>query len=117
MSRKGTLAMAVSCLVVMVSSVSAGPGLLSREVAVEKAVAILKGDPYGRTPRAVRRHIVESVLLTAGDAKCGSGRPQWRFHVHVPRAEAPEKLNTIDGFLVLDARSGDFACAGLPFLD
>lgn len=92
--------------------------LLTQRQAQAKAIAILKGDPYGRTTAEVSRHIRKTELLRAGTSICGPvAKPLWSFHVVVPTAENPAGPATIAGTLVLDAASGRLECAGLPFLD
>jgi len=91
---------------------------LSEGRARAAAIAILKGDPYGQTTEQVAQNIVASQLLNGGSTRCGgkTAKPVWEFHVVVPANRNPNG-NPIDGFLVLDARSGKMICAGLPFLD
>ncbi|MBN9081296.1 MAG: hypothetical protein BGP04_23730 [Rhizobiales bacterium 62-17] len=92
--------------------------LLTKRQAQAKAVAILKGDPYGKTTADVSKHIRKAELLRAGKSICGPvAKPLWSFHVVVPAAENPAGPATIAGTLVLDAASGQLECAGLPFLD
>lgn len=94
--------------------------LLSESLARSKAIALLKGDPYGQTSQEVERNILEGQLITSGDTKCGgtaTRTPVWQFHVLVPAARNPSGANDIDGYLLLDARTGKLTCAGLPFMD
>jgi hypothetical protein len=83
------------------------------------AATILKGDPYGKTPDQIAKNIASAQLLTAGVTECGSkvSKPVWQFHVVVPKNRNPSGDSEIDGFLVIDARTGKMVCAGLPFLD
>ena len=86
---------------------------ISEAKAKAAAVKILIGDPYGKTPAAVLSHIKGAMLVTSGTTGCGPVRhPQWVLHVVAQGMDQP-----IDGDLVLNARSGELDCAGLPFLD
>lgn len=91
---------------------------LSEEQALAIAIGILKGDPYGNTETEVASHITEAKMITAGTA-CGEKvrSPVWHFHVFVPKEDMPIGDSPIDGYLVIDGRSGKLLCAGLPFLD
>lgn len=98
-------------------SLSTEPAFLSEEQARAKAIAILKGEPYGNTPNDVMKRISEAHLITAGTL-CGKKvhSPLWRFHVSVPKNAMPTGNNAVDGDLVIDARSGMMLCSGLPNL-
>ena len=93
-------------------------GVMSERQARTAAVAILKGDPYGKTDGQVLKNMTEAQLITAGSV-CGAKitHPLWRFQVDVPKARNPSGDNDIKGYLVIDARTGKLVCAGLPFLD
>ncbi len=93
--------------------------LLSESRARAQVISLLKGDPYGRTSQDVARNVLEGQLIISGDTKCGgkASFPVWQFHVLVPAARNPNGDADIDGYLLLDARSGKLTCAGLPFLD
>lgn len=93
--------------------------LLSQEQARAKAIAILQGNPYGNTLREVAGRMVEAQLITAGTVCRGVKvrSPLWEFHVVVPENVVPDGNGAIDGYLVIDGRSGKMVCAGLPFLD
>jgi hypothetical protein len=82
------------------------------------AARILKGDPYGGNFDEIIQNIESAQLITAGSV-CGSRvtKPVWQFHVVVPKERNPSGDNEINGFLVIDARTGKLVCAGLPFLD
>jgi hypothetical protein len=88
--------------------------LLSQQQALAKAISVLRGDPYGKTNAQVARNIKQSQLLPDGKGTpCGAlNKPVWQFHVVVVSPE-----HQIDGYLVLDARSGKMVCANLPLLD
>ncbi len=95
-------------------------GLLSEAQARLKAVAILKGDPYGETTKAAAEKIRKAQLIAGGTSDCGASpvvRPVWQFHVVVPKDIVAHGNEPIDGYLVIDARSGKLECASLPFLD
>jgi hypothetical protein len=99
--------------------VAYGAGTLSEAQALAKAISILAGDPYGGTPKEVAANIQEVQLIAAGSDHC-QGRimgPVWQFHVVVPKERMKDGNSPIDGYLVLNARTGKIVCAGLPFLD
>ncbi len=109
----------LSGLLIVAPCLAQAAPLLSESLARSKAIALLKGDPYGRTPQEVARNILDGQLITSGDTSCGGKTtvPVWQFHVLVPAARNPSGQNDIDGYLLLDARTGKLRCAGLPFLD
>lgn len=93
---------------------------LSEAQARNKAAVILQGDPYGPTVNVAASRIQKAQLLTAGTTDCGGGavtRPVWQFHITVPANVVSYGNEPINGYLVLDARSGKMLCASLPFLD
>jgi len=93
---------------------------LSEQQARQKAAAILKGDPYGPTAKIAGSRIQKAQLIKAGTTDCDGSpviRPVWQFHVTVPANVVAYGNELIDGYLVLDARSGTMQCATLPFLD
>lgn len=99
-----------SCL--LATAAPARPAM-SKQAARRAAVAILIGDPYGRTPAAVSRNLVSQEMLT--DDYCRTGKRVWKFRVVLrPSATLP---HGVDGYLVLDAATGSLVCAGLPLLD
>lgn len=90
---------------------------LTEKQALAKAVSILKGDPYGDDAPQVLANITERRLGPRKDTVCGGGAsPVWAFHVVVKTAEDHDG-GPIDGWLVIDAKSGRLVCANLPFLD
>ena len=95
--------------------------LLSRGDAHDRAVEILQGEPYGRTPTQISQAIKSELLVVDGkdENACDvdyAKNPAWQFHVVVEKTE-PTAAAGIDGYLWLDARTGKLICAGLPFLD
>lgn len=94
---------------------------LTQPAALQKAIAILKGDPYGKTPAEVRKHIVGTALVFPGSRAqdaCGpTKKPVWVFDVAVPAASGAAAHEAISGSLILDAATGKMECATLPFLD
>jgi hypothetical protein len=111
---------ASSAILLLVSSVAQAASLLSERQARAKAIHILQGDPYGKTPAEVASHIKDAALERDGMTKaCGAkGRPAWEFRVVVVTADKDQFNNgVIDGFLALDARSGALLCANLPLLE
>lgn len=103
--------LAAGALVAVAPSASAAT--LSAAAAKQAAIRILIGDPYGQTPAAVARVIKGQAL--GADTHCGGSRQSWTFTVVVPPSAT--RPDGIDGYLVLDSRSGKLICAGLPFLD
>lgn len=101
----------------MVASSPASAGEMSEKKALSTAVEILEGDPYGNTLAEVTGNIRDRRLTRRADTVCGGGSGRvWAFHVVVEHPKTnPE--GRIDGWLVLDASSGDIVCANLPFLD
>jgi hypothetical protein len=98
-----------------------GAGLLSEAAARTAAINTLMGDPYGKSPQEVGLNLSSSELIMSGKTKCAgsySKSPVWQFHVVVPPNRNPNSTgHAIDGYLLLDARTGKLKCAGLPFLD
>lgn len=92
--------------------------VMSEHQARAAAAKILKGDPYGDSVDQIMKNIEGAQLITAGSV-CGSRvtKPVWQFHVVVPKDRNPSGDNEINGFLVIDGRTGKIICAGLPFLD
>jgi hypothetical protein len=115
MRRLLLLSAALTALLVVAAPVCAAE--LTEKQALAKAVAILKGDPYGDTTAAVTAHITERKRGPRRETVCGGGAsPAWAFHVVV--TDAPNHDGgPIDGWLVVDAVSGRIVCANLPFLD
>jgi hypothetical protein len=94
--------------------------VLSEAQARAKAIAILKGDPYGNSAKEISDNLKEVQLIAAGVDACSKNRvrgPVWQFHIVVPKEKMKDGNSPIDGYLVLDGRSGKMLCAGLPFLD
>jgi hypothetical protein len=94
--------------------------LLSEQQARTKAIAILKGDPYGRTTAEVAKNIQHAEFVRDGNSKlCAAQKiPIWEFHVVVVTANKDQfNDGVIDGYLSIDARSGKMLCANLPLLD
>jgi hypothetical protein len=96
-----------------------GAAMLSEQQARAKAIAILKGDPYGKTDAEVAKNVKEARLLRKADSKaCGSKVTAWEFHVVVVTANKDQFNNgVIDGYLAIDPRTGKMLCANLPLLD
>ena len=106
-------------LICMTTNCPAQSIFLTRENAHNSAVQILKGDPYGQTPGEVSRTIKSELLVVDGkdEINCDVDyrkNPAWRFRVVV---EKNDTADGIDGYLLLDAKTGKLTCAGLPFLD
>lgn len=94
---------------------------IAQPVALQKAIAILKGDPYGKTGVEVRKHIVGTALVFPGsgtESACGPmKKPVYVFNVAVPAQPGQTSDEAINGELVLDAATGKMECATLPFLN
>jgi hypothetical protein len=103
---------AAAALVAFSLNAAGAAGLLTEQQARAKAIAILKGDPYGQTEGAVARNIKQAQLVqNAASKACGGKATVWEFHVMVSGSQS------IDGYLAIDARNGKMVCANLPFLD
>ena len=105
---------ASAVIAMLATSAAHAVRLLSEAQARAKAIAVLRGDPYGKTNAEVASHIKEVKQLPDGKTTpCPAiKKPVWQFHVVVT---SPDRK--IDGYLVLDARSGKMLCANLPLLD
>ena len=105
---------AIVALAFTVSSASASS--LNEAQAFTRAVAILRGDPYGNSYTEVASVIKSATLITKGSSNCGGTvkRPVWSLHVVVPKTN---RNDAIDGTLDIDASTGKMVCASLPFLD
>lgn len=88
---------------------------LSIAEAVERAVVILMGDPYGRTPDETRSFIQNIQPGGSTDAPCDR-EGVWLVEVRVPPSAATNGQE-ISGSLTIDAVTGELGCAGLPFLN
>jgi hypothetical protein len=107
-----------AAILLLAASSTQAMAALSEQQARDKATQILLGDPYGNTPDAVAGNIKDAQLLSDGNTQaCGAlSKPVWQFHVVVPSpVTSPE--SPIDGYLVIDADSGQLICANLPMLD
>ena len=94
--------------------------VLSEEQARQKAASILKGDPYGASLEEALRTIKQARLVKDGTTQgCDAAAlPAWEFHVvAVTPSKDAYNNGVIDGYLVLDARSGELVCANLPQLN
>ena len=103
---------AVGSLVLTFSSAHAA-NLLTEQQARTKAIAILKGDPYGNSAAEIAKNIKQVQLLLNGNTKaCGAkNSPAWEFHVVVVTANKDQFNNgVIDGYLALNANTGKLLC-------
>lgn len=83
-----------------------------------RAVKLLQGDPYGRTPAEVDRHIRALRRAKRAPSPCDGERgPVWVVEVFVPSADNAATGKDIEGVLVLDGKGKRRLCANLPFLD
>ena len=111
---------AIAAMFVVTLSSAGATSLLSEQQARDKAVGILKGDPYGRTAADVAKNIKEVQLIRDGNTKaCGAKqRPAWEFHIVAVTANKDQfNEGVIDGYLAVDAHNGKILCASLPLLD
>lgn len=111
---------ATAAVFILVLGCAHAASLLSERQARAKAINILQGDPYGRTPDEVSSNIKQVQFAQDGNTRaCGAKKiPAWEFHVVVVTADKDQFNNgIIDGFLALDARTGKILCANLPLLD
>jgi hypothetical protein len=111
---------AATAIFILMSGCVHAASFLSAQQARAKAVNILKGDPYGKTPDEVSKNIKQIQFAQDGNTRaCGARKiPAWEFHVVVVTADKDQFNNgIIDGFLALDARTGKILCANLPLLD
>jgi len=109
-----------SAAFVPATSASQSAPRLSEQEARAKAIALLKGDPYGNSDAEVARNIKQVEWLRDGNTKaCGQTRqPAWEFHVVVVTDNKDQFNNgIIDGYLALDARTGKIRCTNLPLLN
>jgi peptidoglycan hydrolase-like protein with peptidoglycan-binding domain len=86
---------------------------LTLDEALEIAVGLLIGDPYGRTREDVLANIAGARV--GRDDMCGA-EVAWIIDVNVEDVPAMGG-QSIRGDLVLDARTGQLVCARLPFLN
>lgn len=103
-----------AALAVLVLNGAFAASLLSEQQARTKAIEILKGDPYGTTTAQVAANIKQARLIRDGHSRaCGDTKKLvWEFHVVTRTAE-----QRIDGYLAVDARTGELMCTNLPLLD
>jgi len=112
-----TLAAILCASFVLTFATSATARYLSERQARQKAAAFLKdGGIYGRTAKIAGSRIQRAQLIKAGTNKCGYPvtRPIWRFHVVVPATAGLPIDGGIDGYLEIDAQSGEEVCSPLP---
>jgi hypothetical protein len=81
--------------------------------ALEAAIDILLGNPYGATVDKVKQNIKRQEKVGADDPECRAAA--WKFVVSVPPTE--NNPDGINGFLCLSLRDGSLLSAGLPYLD
>jgi hypothetical protein len=110
---------AAAAIVALLLDGAHAASFLSEQQARAKAIAILKGDPYGKTTAQVAGHIKAARLVqNAESAACGAKTTAWEFHVVVMTPDKDKFNNAvIDGYLAIDPRTGKMLCANLPLLD
>jgi len=110
---------AAAAIVALALDCAQGASMMSEAQARAKAVAILKGDPYGKTAAEVAGNIKQVRLVQNADSPaCGGKTTAWEFHVVVVTAKKDQFNNgVIDGYLAIDPRTGKMLCANLPLLD
>ena len=110
---------AAAAIVALAFDCAHAASTLSEQQARAKAIAILKGDPYGKTNAEVAAHIKAVRLVqNAESPACGAKTTAWEFHVVVVTPDK-DKLNNgvIDGYLAIHPSTGKMLCANLPLLD
>ncbi len=90
------------------------PALANAAAAVERAVDILLGDPYGRTRDQTRSYIT-GVWQGGGGGSICDAPGLWMVEVAAP--PLPGNFDPIRGVLALDAATGALNCTTLPLLD
>ncbi|MDK9694861.1 MAG: hypothetical protein OEL76_00545 [Siculibacillus sp.] len=115
MRRFSFLLIAAAAMPLLASPLSAAE--ITEKRALARAVEILKGDPYGDDERQVLANITERRFGPRSATVCGGGAsPVWAFRV-VVKAARDHDGGPIDGWLVIDGKTGRLVCANLPFLD
>ena len=109
---------AVLFIATVVTTPSLAAQVMSEKQARVAAAKILKGDPYGNSFDQVMKNVEEAQLITGGSI-CGARvtKPLWQFRIVVVKERNPAGDSAIRGPLVIDGRTGELVCAGLPFLD
>jgi hypothetical protein len=117
LAAKKQIPLAFACLaLVAISAPAESKGLMSEKAATTKAVDILLGPPYGETREVVVSRIKSAALVKDGQTVCSGNRaPVWQFHVVVQEQSGTEPGQ--DGYLVLDAATGEHVCHNLGLLD
>lgn len=108
---RASRSVAVLALVALPDQARAADLAASR--ALEAAIEVLLGDPYGATLDEVRRNIKRQEKVGADDPDCEA--PAWKFAIVVPASES--NPNGIKGYLCLSPKDGNLIRAGLPYLD
>jgi hypothetical protein len=103
----------VAMLALVALPVQAKAADLVSSRALEMAIEILLGDPYGATPDEVRRNIKRQEKVGSNDPDCEA--PAWKFAIVVPASES--NPNGINGYLCLSPKDGELLRAGIPYLD
>ena len=115
------LMVSVAAVLALTIGCACAAGVLSEQQARAMAISILKGDPYGKTSAEVAGNIQQIQFIQDGNTEaCGAQETLrvWEFHVVVVTENEDLFDNgIIDGYLALDARTGDIVCTNLPLLD
>jgi hypothetical protein len=109
----GLMSRSVGALTLVALSVQANGADLKASMALEAAIEILLGNPYGTTHDEVRRNIEQQEKVGADDPDCHT--TAWKFVVSVPASES--NPDGIRGYLCLSPKDGTLLRAGLPYLD
>jgi len=109
----GLMSRSVAALALVALPVQAHAAELNASMALEAAIEVLLGDPYGTTIDEVRRNIKRQEKVGADDPDCDA--PAWKFVVTVPASE--NNPDGINGYLCLSPKDGTLLRAGLPYLD
>ena len=111
-----------SCLVaiaalIALSSAASADAILAPDRARQAAIQILMGDPYGKTTEEVARNIRSQSLISRDANGCRVSRTQPGYLFEVSVKDRPSGEGPIEGYFIIDAKTGKTICAGLPFLD
>ncbi len=102
----GAIGVALSGCAMSSATRAATGAQLSEDEATARAVALLRGTDYGDSYPGIINRIKEKRLLVTGSNDCGPiTRPVWAFRFQSPH----------EGWLYVDASTGEKACSSLPF--
>lgn len=102
---------------------TASPSVLDPAQATDVVASLLKGPPYGSTKAEIASGIKSQILIIKGNDPCLNApirAATWAFRVEAidqNSRDASGNPSLINGFLTIDAATGQKICASLPFLD